>query len=444
MKYSAFLATKEVRKRSFGFDPIYTPEFLFDFQREITEWTIRTGRSAIFEDCGLGKTPQELVFAENVVRKFNKRVLILTPLAVAAQFVREGDKFGIEVHNARNGKIKKGINVVNYQQLHRFNPKDFVGVVSDESGCLKHHDAKTRKMVSDFTKGLDYVLLGTATPAPNDFMELGNSSEVLRVMSHKNMLAMYFTHDGKSSQRWSLLPHAKRRFWRWMSTWSRAVRKPSDIGYDDGKFVLPNLKYKQHLVNSRRPSFGFFVEEARTLEEQRQERRDTLKSRCEKVASLIPKDRPFITWCHLNVEGDLLTELIPDAVQVSGKDSDSDKESKLEDFGKGNIRVLVTKPKIAGFGLNWQHCSDASFFPSHSWEQWYQAVRRNWRFGQTREVTIHIVTSEAESRVLENMMRKERQADELYNGIIREMSEFQNIPNRRRKLRKKMRLPSWL
>ena len=442
--YEDFLESKRKGIDAHGFKPLWIPNFLFDFQVPITDWSIRTGRAALFEACGLGKTPQELVWAENVLRKTNKPVLVLTPLAVAHQFVTEGEKFGIEVRHSRDGRVKKCINVVNYQRLHNFDPADFSALVCDESGCLKHHDAKTRQLVTEFSAKIKYILLGTATPAPNDFMELGNSAEVLRIMRYAQMLAMFFTHDGKTTSQWRLRGYAKKRFWAWVASWARAIRKPSDLGFDDGKFDLPPLNVVQHEVASKPPDGRFFVEEAIGLNEQRQERRRTLKERCEKVASLVPKDGLFIAWCHLNVEGDLLTSLIPGAVQVSGSESDDAKEEKLNAFSRGEIQRLVSKPTIAGFGLNWQHCSDVSFFASNSWEQWYQAIRRCYRFGQERQVTVNIVTSEAESSVLRNMLRKEKQAEELYDGIVREMSRFQVKKQQSTEYTKKVKLPSWL
>ena len=441
--YGDFLESKAKPAAGCGFEPLSMPDFLFDFQAMLTDWMIRNGRSAVFADCGLGKTPMSLVWGDNVLRKTNRPVMIFTPLAVAHQYVREGEKFGIEVHHARDGKVYKGINVVNYERLHYFDRKDFSGVVCDESGRVKHHDTKTRKAVADFTRNTPYRLLGTATPAPNDFMELGNSAEILGVMKYAQVLSMFFTHDGKNTQQWRLRGHAKRRFWQWVSGWARAVRKPSDLGFDDGRFELPTFQLSQHTVKSQRPTHGFLVKEARTLDEQRLERKLTLCSRCEKVAEIVPKNRPFLVWCHLNPEGDLLEKLIPGAVQVAGRHSDDEKEERLNAFSQGQIRVLITKPKIGGWGLNWQHCSDMSFFPSHSWEQWYQAVRRCWRFGQERPVNVNIVTSEAEASVLSNMQRKEKQAEEMYNGIIRGMAEFQ-MGHRPSIEKNTMEVPSWL
>jgi len=441
--YQEFLETKRLRRMEKGFKPLWIPDFLFDFQKQLCEWAIRTGRAAIFADCGLGKTPMQLVWAENVVRKTNKRVLILTPLAVARQTVREGEKFGIECLISKQGKPAGKITITNYERLHHFKPEDYDGVVADESSILKNFDGKRRRQITDFVREIPYRLLCTATPAPNDFMELGTSSEALGVMKRGQMLGMFFVNDGAETQKWSLKGHAKMRFWQWMGTWARAVRMPSDLGFDDGVFVLPKLVMKQYEVSSVVPNGRLFCQVAETLNEQRAERKRTLQARCEKVAELVPKDRPFIAWCHLNAEGDLLEKLIPGAVQVAGSNKDEVKEERLWAFTKGEIRVLVTKPKIASFGLNWQHCSDVSFFPSHSHEQFYQAIRRCYRFQQERDVVCNIVTSEAERNVLSNMIRKERQAADMYAGIVREMGKVLKGSNGDYQLRE-MEMPAWL
>ena len=444
MDYQQFLAQKSQRVSEFGFAPLWMPPCLYDFQVPPVQFSIQRGRALLAEDCGLGKSIQELVWAENMLRHTNRPGLILTPLAVAKQFVREGQKFGIDVHYAHNGQLAAGINVVNYQRLHQFDPADCGWLVCDESGCLKHHDAKTRKLVSTYSAKIPYILLGTATPAPNDFMELGNSAEVLRVMKYTQMLAMFFTHKGKQTAAWQLRGHAKQRFWQWVASWARALRKPSDLGFDNGKFNLPPLNMIQHTVPSQPLPGHFWADEAVTLDEQRKERRLTMRKRCEMVAEIVRPDRPFIAWCHLNAEGDLLEKLIPDAVQVAGCEDDEAKEEKIEAFIAGQIKRLVTKPTICGFGLNLQHCSDISVFPSHSWEQWYQLVRRCWRYGQERPVTVNIVTSEGESRVLANMQRKEKQAEELYDGIVREMSPYQHNGQAKPQELKPMEVPTWL
>ena len=421
--YQDYLRSKTNAAKPSGFKPLWLPDFLFPFQRHLVDWAIRMGRCALFEDCGLGKTPQQLVWAENVVRKTNGNVLILAPLAVAPQTIREGDKFGIEVHRSRDGQAIKGISVINYQQLHKYNPDNYTGIVADESSILKNFDGKTRRLVTQFLAKIPYRLLCTATPAPNDFMELGTSSEALGVMGRNSMLGMFFTNDGESTQQWRLKGHAKTKFWRWLASWARAVRKPSDLGYEDGDFLLPPLDLKQHTVESEVRNGYLVPVVASSLSEQRVEKRQSLEKRCGKAAEVLPRKRPCIAWCQLNSESDLLEKLIPDAVQVRGSDSDEVKEERLNAFSAGEIRVLVTKPTIAGFGLNWQHCSDIAYFPTHSHEQFYQAIRRCWRFGQKRKVTCNLVYSDGEREVLSNMLRKERVAVEMYDGICRHMGE---------------------
>ena len=451
--YQTFLKSKRLRKQEKGFAPLWLPDFLFDFQRHLCDWAIRIGRGAIFADCGLGKTPMALVWAENVVRKTNKPVLILAPLAVSHQFVREGEKFGIEVNRTQDGRVKKGVNVTNYQRLHYFSSGDVAGVVLDESSILKSFGGSTRRQITEFMGKVKYCLLDTATPAPNDWMELGNSAEVCGEMGRNQMLRSFFSNAKdtvgsiESTHHWRLKGHAKTMFWKWVSLWARAIRKPSDLGYDDDRFILPSLNVEQHVVGSEVPfGMGFFVSEARTLKAQRQERRSTLQRRCEKVAELVPRNNPFVVWCHLNAEGDLLEKLIPDAVQVAGRHDDSLKEERLNDFSNGQIRVLITKPKIGGFGLNWQHCSGMSFFPSHSFEMFYQAVRRCWRFGQKNEVNVNIVTSEAENRVLANMLSKEREAAKMYAELVCVLN--QTIKKRKRNGNNGSmiteEIPSWL
>lgn len=422
--YGTYLESKRERARSSGFDPLWMPDWLFDFQRHLTEWVVRLGKGALFADCGLGKGPMQLVWAENVVRKTNKPVLIVAPLAVSQQFVREGEKFGVGVHRSRDGILQSGINVTNYERLHRFDPAEVAGLSCDESGVLKHFDTKTKEKVSAFASGLDYRLLASATPAPNDFMELGNSSEVLGGMSRVQMLGMFFSHRGDSTQQWELKGHARRVYWRWVAGWARAMRMPSDFGYEDGDFTLPPLRMVEHVLPSSGNGRGFFFFGS-SLNEQRAEKRASLDKRCEKVAELVPVDRSAVVWCHYNAEGDLLEKLIPGAVQVAGRHSDEAKEERLTGFSTGQIRVLVTKPRIGGWGLNWQHCSDVFCFPSHSYEAFYQTIRRCWRFGQRREVVVNLVATEAERPIMGNMLRKERQVVQMFRGIIEAMHDHQ-------------------
>ena len=443
--YSAFLETKDRKGDMSGFDPVWMPDFLFDFQQDLVEWALLRGRCALFEDCGLGKTPQQLVWAENVVRHTNRPVLILTPLAVSQQTIIEAEKFGIGAHRSRTGEVRPGINVTNYERLHYFNPADFAGVVCDESSILKSFDGATRGAVTEFMRNVPYRLLCTATAAPNDYVELGTSAEALGVMKHREMLARFFTHDGGDTSKWRLKGYAQERpFWEWMCSWSRAIRRPSDIGFDDARFVLPELREQEHVVNASRPLDGhLFALPAVGLDEQRAERRHTLRERCEKISELVSHKEQALVWCHMNDEGDLLESLIPDATQVSGSDADGAKEDAFMAFVGGQIRVLVTKPKIGAWGLNFQNCAHVTFFPSHSFEQYYQGVRRCWRFGQKRPVVVDVVTTEGEREVMRNLQRKGQQADQMFVGIVQHMKSATVIPPRAPATTPE-RMPAWL
>lgn len=444
MNYQEFLNSKSPRRKLQGFKPLWIPKEAFDFQSSLLDWKIRMGRSATFAGCGLGKSLMELVWADNVVRHTKGNVLFLTPLAVVPQMLDESKKFGIKAKRTRQGQVHKGINITNYHQLHHYNPKDFIGLVGDEISCIKNFDGATRKQVTLFAKDIPFLDYETATPAPNDYMELGTIAEALGVMSRNQMLGMFFTNDGETTQQWRLKGHAKRVFWRWVASWARAIRKPSDLGFSDTKFILPALNIKIHKVRSKSNDGGLLPKTARTLKEQRIEKKDTIKTRCEKVADIIPSDKPTISWCQLNAESELLVKLIDGAVQISGKDDDEKKEELLNAFTRGQVQKIVTKPSIASFGLNWQHCADISYFPSHSHEQYYQAIRRCWRFGQKKEVNCHLVYSEAESAVATNMLRKERESDEMYAGIVREMSNASETSTYELNGHCDVELPSWL
>ncbi|RKZ99068.1 MAG: helicase [Gammaproteobacteria bacterium] len=444
MNYHQFIKTKERNIQPSGFSDDVSGYGLFDFQEHLTSWALEQGKSAIFADCGLGKTPMQLVWADRIARKFGK-VLIVSPLAVSDQTVREAKKFGIDgVKRSKNGDTYR-ITVTNYERLHYFSPDEFSGIVCDESSILKNYAGKTRQAITDFMQKIPYRLLCTATPAPNDYMELGTSCEALSIMRRVEMLAMYFIHNSGSTQAWDLKGHAADVFWRFMALWSRAMRKPSDLGFDDGDFILPELKHNLITVKSKPLHGDLFPVEALTLNDQRAERRSTLDDRCKAVADIAnSNDDSFLAWCSLNAESDCLTKYINGAVSVSGSDSDDEKERKMMEFSDGTIRCLVTKPKISGFGLNWQHCNQMSFFPSHSHEQYYQAVRRCWRFGQENDVTVNIVTSEGEIAVLENMRRKEVAANAMFDSIIKHMTNaIKNIDNTY-KPNRKMEIPAWL
>lgn len=462
MNYEEFLAAKTQFGEMSGFDPIWMPDFLFDFQQSLVEWAVRKGRGAIFADCGLGKTPMQLCWAQNVVEKTNGRVMILTPIAVGIQTIGEAEKFGIGAHRPTTGRIHPGINVVNYEKLHLFNPNDFVGAVCDESSILKNYDGIRRREITEFMRKMQYRLLCTATAAPNDYVELGTSSEALGELGYTDMLTRFFKNDqntirpmvyrhrGKDfakldeGAKWRFKGHAETPFWQWVCSWARAIRKPSDLGFKNSRFELPPLIERDHLVTAEKLANGFlFPLPAVGLSEQREERRRTIKERCEKAAELSSAHPASVAWCHLNEEGDLLEKLIPDCVQVSGKDSEEEKECKLAAFTSGQVKRLVTKGKIAGWGMNWQHCSHTVTFPSHSFEQYYQTVRRFWRFGQKNEVVSDIVTTEGEASVLENLQRKAKAADKMFASLVEQMHHALHI-ELSTEFERKEEVPSWL
>lgn len=454
MKYEDFLESKAQGGEFAGFDPVFMPDSLYDFQKALTDWAIRKGKAAIFADCGMGKTPMQLVWAENIVRKTSKRVLILTPLAVSYQTKLEGEKFGIECKRSISGELESKIVITNYQRLHYFNPDDFAGVVCDESSILKSFDGATRLAITQFMRTRPYRLLCTATAAPNDYTELGTSSEAVGELGFMDMLNRFFKNEqGNSSTRrfhgesvkWRFKGHAEIPFWRWVASWARAIRKPSDLGFDDGKFILPELVQREHLVDVKSlPNEMLFNLPAVGLKEQRDERRRSVEERCEKVAALVNGGKKqSLVWCHLNDEGDLLEEIIPDAIQVSGSNSDEEKEERLLGFQNGKIRVLVIKPKIGAWGLNLQNCAHITVFPSHSYEQFYQGVRRCWRFGQKNPVVVDIITTEGERDVMKNLQRKSDAADRMFDSLVKEMNNVLRI-ERRNDFTKKEEVPAWL
>lgn len=452
--YGRFLEAKSQGGADSGFAPVWMPNFLFDFQAAMVDWAVRKGRAAIFADCGLGKTPMGLTWASNVVRKTGKPVLYLTPLAVASQTVREAHKFDIDAIHSKNGASTGHIVVANYERLHYFRPDDFSGVVCDESSILKSFAGHRRGEITAFMRKVPYRLLQTATAAPNDYIELGTSSEALGYMGHMDMLNRFFKNDLNNSAtgrmrgeviKFRLKGHAELPFWRWVCSWARAIRRPSDLGFDDSAFVLPPLVETEHLVEAQTLADGMlFAMPAQGLKEQREERRRTVGERCEQIAALVNNTgQPALVWCYLNDEGDMLESMIPDAVQVSGSDSDERKEERLEAFADGKARILITKPKIGAWGLNFQHCNHVTFFPSHSFEQYYQSVRRCWRFGQKRPVTVDIVTTEGERGVMRNLQRKAAQADTMFSHLVAEMNQSLAI-ERSNNMTKKVQVPSWL
>lgn len=459
--YASFLAGKSQYGSDDGFAFDWAPDFLFGFQRQLVDWACRIGRGALFADCGLGKTPMQLVWAENARRATGKPVLVLTPLAVAFQTETEAAKFGIEAGISRDGKIVAPITITNYEQLEKFDRDQFGAVVCDESSAIKAFDGKRKAIVTEFLRTVPYRLLATATAAPNDYVELGTSSEALGYLGHMDMLGRFFINQQRTAdtkgrwkghgaprafegQQWRFKGHAEEAFWRWVVSWARAVRRPSDLGFSDEGYVLPELREVRHMVEAVTPAEGrLFDVPATGLREEREEARRTLTERCEKAAELIADARPGVAWCHLNDEADLLVKLIDGAVQVSGSDSPEEKEEKLHAFSDGEIRVLVTKPKLGAWGLNWQHCHRMTYFPSHSYEQWYQAVRRSWRFGQTEPVTVDIITTPGGEQTFANLNRKAKAADKMFDSLTGHMRDALGIrsvssyPN-------PVEIPSWI
>jgi len=463
MEYHDFIAAKRQMGGMHGFAPIWLPDGMWPHQRVLTDWAIRKGRAAEFADCGLGKTLIQMAWAENVVRHTNRRVLVMAPLNVVPQTVAEAGKFGIESVRSNDGKFPSTAKIVvtNYDRLHYFSSADFVGGVCDESSILKNFDGVTKAQITEFLRLLPHRLLCTATAAPNDYIELGTTSEALGELGYMDMLGKFFKEDsgaafaaagkrgaggGGGHRKWRFRGHAERDFWRWVCSWGRAVRRPSDVGCSDDGFALPPLNTAEHIVApDARDDGNLFPMVAVTREEIQAERRATLRERCERAAELISAtDQPAIAWCHLNPEGDLIEKLIPGAVQVAGCDKDERKEEVFRAFEAGEIRVIVTKPSIAGFGLNWQHCAHQTFFPSHSFEAYYQCVRRSWRFGQKRPVKIDIIASAGEAGVLASLNRKAAAADKMFAHLVELMNDGNHIERVQNHYEKQENVPSWL
>ena len=421
MSYVEYLDRKLSRVPATGIPhSAYVPhQCLFPHQRALVAWACKRGRAAIFADTGLGKSRMQLAWAEAVRLHTGRSVLILAPLAVAPQTVAEGAEIGVNVHHCRDGSDHdpaEGAQIVitNYDRLHRFDPAQFGAVVLDESSCIKHHDAKTLRTLLEAFRGTPFKLCATATPAPNDWTELGTHAEFLGVCTRAEMLAEYFTHDGGDTSVWRLKGHARNVFWQWVSQWGAMVRRPSDLGFDDTAYRLPPLHLHEHTVETEMPLNGMlFAAEAQTLSERRDARRMSIDDRVRDCAAIVNSDadEPWVVWCDLNAEGDALTKAINGAVQIAGADSSEVKEQRLADFAAGRFRVLVSKPSICGFGLNWQHSARMAFVGvTDSFESYYQAVRRCWRFGQKRDVHVHVFASSAEGAVVSNLKRKERDA----------------------------------
>ena len=414
--YKDFLSDKLKKDHGCGIDHGSLNENLFPFQKDIVSWSLKKGMSSIFADCGLGKTIMELAWAEQIPG----RVLIVAPLAVGIQTQHEGDKFGVKATYCRDDDDRHQIAITNYEMLHNFDLNEFHGIVLDESSILKSFTGKVRNQIINGVQHIPYRLAATATPSPNDLMEIGNHSEFVSNYSMAEMLATYFVHDGGETQKWRLKGHAKNDFWQWMCSWACYIRKPSDIGHTDSAFVLPQLKTHHVTVEDvDNDTDLLFAMPASTLSERQQARKRTIQDRVNATAQLCNGDaNQWLVWCNLNAENDALAKAIPDAVTVKGSDSIDKKTKALMGFTDGSVRVLVTKPSIAGFGMNWQHCNNMVFTGlSDSYEQFYQAVRRSWRFGQKKQVNVYVVTADTEGAVVSNIKRKEASADMMYEGM---------------------------
>jgi superfamily II DNA or RNA helicase len=428
MEYLEFINNKKHLLGDFGFKPNYYPDMAFDFQKYIIEKAVKKGRMAIFADTGLGKTLMQLSIAKNIIQHTNKKVLILTPLAVAFQFILEAEKLGIDdIEYSKDGKHTKKIVICNYERLHYFNSTDFEGVILDESSILKNFDGKTKWDVTYFMKKIPYRFLSTATPAPNDYIEFGTSSEALGYLPYMDMLTKFFANNENNVRpqdigtKWYLKPHAKTEFFSWLNQWSIFIKSPSDVGFSDDRYKLPELienvvyvKNEQNwVINNQVMLFNGI---AKTMSEVREEQKATFTQRCEKAVELA-NNKTSVYWCNFNDEGDLLDELDKDAIQIKGGQSIEKKEEILLAFAKGEIKRIITKPKITSFGLNWQHCNHTIYFPTWSYEQYYQAIRRFWRFGQTKEVYVDLVLSDGQKRVIDTLLYKTNKAKE-FNKLI--------------------------
>jgi hypothetical protein len=454
MNYDDFIDGKRHKPSSHGIEPWYIPDGMFDYQRYVSEYAIRKGRCAVFLDTGLGKTLIELTTAVNFRKHTGKPVLILTPLAVAFQFIKEAEKFGItDIQYSKDGKHDAGIVVCNYERLDKFSADDFGAVILDESSILKNFDGAIKSQVTSFMKRVKYRFLFTATPSPNDFIELGTSSEALGYMGYMDMLGKYFANNDNNIRphdigtKFYLKPHAIDAFFQWVSGWSISMRKPSDHGFSDAMHVLPKLHTNLHavrneenwVINGQALMFNIV---AKSMSEVRQEQKMTQTGRCERAFELVQGHDASVYWCNFNDEGDLLEQMDKDAKQVSGSMDIDKKEELLMAFSSGELKRLITKPKITAFGLNWQHCAHTVFFPTFSYEQYYQAIRRFWRFGQKREVMVDIVHSDGQKRVIDGLFSKSAKMDELFTRLNNSINEYHD-PSRAA-FDKPVSLPSFL
>jgi len=454
MKYSDFLESKKHTTNNYGFNPNITNDDMFDFQKYVLEYAVKKGRCAVFLDTGLGKTIIELMVARNYIEKTNKPVLIITPLAVAFQFIKEAEKFDIgSIEYSKDGNYKSDIVICNYERLDKFNYNDFDCVILDESSILKNFKGAIREQITSFLKRVKYRYLFTATPSPNDFIELGTSSEALGYMGYTDMLTKFFTNNEDTinpmniGTKWILKGHAKKSFFDWVSSWSISMRKPSDLGFDDSKHKLPELITNYHSVKNEENlivngQIQLFNQIARSLPEVRDEQRLTIKQRCEKAFELSSNHDYSVYWCNLNRESELINQMDKDVYEIKGSMNIDKKEEILLAFYNGEINKLVTKPKMTAFGLNWQHCNHTTFFPTFSYEQYYQSIRRFWRFGQTSDVIVDLIFSDGQKRVLDGLLAKADKANELFNKLNASLNS--NYIDTKKEFDKSIELPNFL
>lgn len=453
MEYKEFLESKRHSIGNSGFDPVYMPDIAFDFQKEIITRAVKKGRIAVFADTGLGKTLMQLSIAQNVVLKTNRKVLILTPLAVAFQFILEAEKIGIDdIEYSKDGKHTKKIVICNYERLHYFDSNDFEAVILDESSILKNFEGKIKNNITSFIKKVPYRFLSTATPSPNDFIELGTSSEALGYMGYTDMLGKFFKNNNNSidpkhaGEKWYLKPHAEVDFFSWVNQWSIMVKMPSDIGFSNDRYILPELITQNHTVKNNSlldvdGQLQMFNKPAKGFNEVRHEVKQTIIPRCEKAVELA-EGKTSVYWCNRNEESKLLNELDNEAVEIIGSQSIEKKEEILLAFAKGEIKRLITKASMTSFGLNWQHCNHTVYFPTYSYEQYYQAIRRFWRFGQKKPVTVDLVLSDGQTSVMESLKKKTEKAITLYENLTKNVNGSYN--ESKREFNKEIKLPKFI
>lgn len=454
MDYNEFLLKKIHSSVDYGISYKFMPEAMFDFQKHVTEYMIKKGRCAGFIDTGLGKTIEELVTGANYVRHTNKPVLIITPLAVAFQFIKEAEKFEIDdVEYSRDGKYKSKIVICNYERLHYFDSNDFDCVILDESSILKNFDGAIKGHITSFLKKVKYRYLFTATPSPNDFIELGTSSEALGYLGYTDMLTRFFKNNSSSIDirhagcEWYLKSHAENDFWRWIASWSISMRKPSDLGFSDEKYILPELIEKETIIRNKNPlaingQGSLFTLPAQNFFEIKAEVRSTIQDRCEMAVNKANKHDISVYWVNLNDEAALVSKLDKNAVAVKGKMDVDEKEEILLAFSNGEIKKLITKTSITAFGLNWQHCNHTTYFPTYSYEQYYQAIRRFWRFGQKKKVNVDLILSDGQTRIMQSLMVKKNKAISMFENLTKQTNSDFKIETKQ--FNKEIKLPSFI